>query len=70
MKITGKYFEDDNFIMVYTENALYSIARKTGDWGRVAVGQWPAVGPKLTQERLDELRAQCPTEGAFELEEG
>ena len=67
MKITGKYEVDDNFITVYTDNALYTIARKTGDWGRLRVGEWAACGGVLTAERLAELRGRCTEEGTFEL---
>ena len=66
-KITGKYEVDDNFITVYTEDALYTISRKTGNWGRLKVDEQAACGGKLTAEHLAELRSKCTEEGTFEL---
>lgn len=43
-KIFGKYETDSNFTTVYCDNTIYTIARNTGDWGCVAVGQRTAMG--------------------------
>ena len=67
MLIKGRYEKDDNFTTVYSNNTVYTIARGTGDWGSVKVGETAYVGGVLTKERYNELEAQCVKEGTFEL---
>lgn len=69
MKITGKYKKDDNFITVYCDNTIYTIAINTGDWGSVSVGQKTAMGQILTQETYDKWDSECTEVGTFELYE-
>ena len=69
MKITGKYKKDDNFTTVYYDNTIYTIARNTGNWGSVTVGQMTAIGQILTQEVYDKWASECEREGTFELHE-
>ena len=68
-KIKGKYETDQNFTTVYCDNTIYTIARNTGDWGSVAVGQRTAMGQILTQEVYDKWASECEKEGTFELPE-
>lgn len=67
MKITGKYEKDDNFTTVYSNNTIYTIARSTGDWGCIKVGEITHTGHVLTQETYNEFEAKCQKEGIFEL---
>lgn len=67
MRITGKYERDENFTTVYTNNTVYTIARNTGKWGCVRVGERVAMGPVLDQATYDEWAARCEKEGTFEL---
>ena len=67
MKITGKYTRDENFTTVYTDNTVYTIARNTGEWAAVAVGERTAMGQILDQDTYDEWVSECAKEGTFEL---
>lgn len=67
MQIVGKYEKDSNFVTVYANNAMYTIARNTGDWGCLRVGEISATGHKFTQEQYDARCSQCTKEGTFEL---
>ena len=69
MKITGKYYADDNFICLFKNATMYTIARNTGDWGRVTVGGYTAYGQKVTQADFDRWIANADQEGTFELAE-
>ena len=69
MKITGKYEKDDNFITVYSNNTIYTIARNTDNWGCVKVGERTAMGQILTQEAFDKWASECTEVGTFELSE-
>lgn len=69
MKIHGNYEIDDNFIKVYANNRIYTIARNTGDWGSVGVGERTAMGQVLDQATYDKWVAECLKEGDFELSE-
>lgn len=44
-----------------------TIARNTGDWSSVGVGERAYIGGVLTQERYNELASACVKEGTFEL---
>ena len=69
MTITGRYEKDSNFITVYANNKVYTIARSTGDWGYVAVGSRTAFGHIVTQEWYESHSATCDHEGTFVLKE-
>lgn len=69
MKITGKYYADDNFIYLFKNATMYTIARNTGDWGSVTVGEHTAYGQKVTQADFDRWIANADQEGTFELAE-
>lgn len=57
---------DENFIYVYTEDTLYTIARTTGDWGYIKVGDY-VNGIALTQRTLDSWKSECEKEDTFVL---
>lgn len=65
--ITGRYEQDDNFTTVYADNRIYTIARNTGDWDSVAVGERTAMGQVLDQETYNKWARECSSEGTFEL---
>lgn len=66
-KITGKFKKDSNFITVYCDNTIYTIARNTDNWGYVKVGERTAMGQILTQEAFDKWASECTEVGTFEL---
>ena len=68
-KITGKFEKDDNFTTVYCDDTIYTIAKNTGDWACVKVGERTATGQILTQEAFDKWASQCTEVGTFELSE-
>lgn len=70
MKITGKYKVDQNFISIYTNNAVYDIARKTREWGCLKVGERAACGIIYDQETHERYMNECTKEGTFDLEKG
>ena len=65
--ITGKFEKDSNFITVYADNRMYTIARATRECGSVAVGEDFACGGTLTQEAYDEMASKCKKIGTFEI---
>ena len=69
MKITGKYYVDDNFTYLFKNSTMYTIARNTGDWGSVTFGEHTAYGQKVTQADFDRWIANADSEGTFELAE-
>jgi hypothetical protein len=66
-EITGKYEKDQNFITVYSNNTMYTIARNAGNWGSVKVGQVTKQGKTLTQERYNKFESACNKTGTFHL---
>ena len=67
MEITGKYKKDSNFTTVYCNNKIYTIARGTGDWSCLAVGECTSMGQVLTQDVYDSWASECSKEGTFVL---
>lgn len=67
--IKGKYTKDQNFVTVYCDNTVYTIARNTGDWGCICVGEKTTMGQVLTQEVYDKWASDCEKEGTFKLSE-
>nr|DAI04310.1 MAG TPA: hypothetical protein [Caudoviricetes sp.] len=67
MQIKGKYTTDSNFISVYTEDMLYTLARNSSDWGCVKVGERTATGQILDRETFEKWKSECTKEGTFEL---
>ena len=68
-KIKGKYETDSNFTTVYCDNTVYTIARNTGEWSCIKVGETTAMGQILTQEAYDKWTSECEREGTFEISE-
>ena len=69
MTITGKYEKDSNFTTIYSGNTMYTIARNTGDWACVKVGERTATNHILTQEAYDAWKNECAREGTFILDD-
>lgn len=69
-RITGNYETDNNFVTIYADdNRLYTIARATGEWGSVGVGEITGMARLLTLEYFDAGRAACTDSGIFVLED-
>ena len=70
-KISGKYEESTGFILVYADNALYTIPKnEPANWARIAVGGGGPYGGMLTKDLYEAWRAACTKEGVFELPAG
>lgn len=69
MLIKGKYKQDSNFTEIYTENTMYTIARNTGEWNSVKVGERMASGHILTKEIFEAWKSECEKWGEFQLSE-
>lgn len=68
MKIKGRYEKDLNFICVYCDNTIYTIARNSGEWGALKVGERDRTsGNVLTLELYKEMESACEKSGTFEL---
>lgn len=65
MKITGKYFVDDNFTTIFTDNEIYVIANNNCDWRRIRIGEYTTG--LLTQELFNYLKGQATLTGTFEI---
>ena len=68
MLIKGFYEKDDNFFHVYTRNAYVSIAKFTGDWGAVYVGDMVPGGKIMTRKWLSAHANGLPF-GMFEIDD-
>lgn len=69
MKITGRYENDENFTRVYSNNTVYTIARNSGEWGTLKVGEHDRQGNVLTLEQFNEWENACEKVGTFDLKE-
>lgn len=70
MLVKGVYKLDGyGFREIYSENRIYIVALATGEWTYISVGQRAANGMILTQERYNQLKADCNKTGEFELPE-
>lgn len=68
MIITGKFESDSNFITVYTENKVFTLAFG-GDQGSVDVPGYSAYYTPLTKEWLAAAAAECTETGTFRVDE-
>lgn len=66
-KIYGCYTEDENFTTVFANNIMYTIARSTGEWGSLHVGDRSATGHVFDKETYDRMENECDYEGEFLL---
>lgn len=69
MRVTGKYEKDKNFIRVYSDNTVYEIARNSGEWSALKVGERDRQGNVLTLEQFKEWENACKKVGTFDLKE-
>lgn len=70
MYITGKFKADDNFITVYANNKIYTLATNCNkNWASVSVGETADSGYKIKQEDYDSMKKECDLEGTFYLSE-
>lgn len=66
-EIYGKYTEDSNFITVFCSGAIYTIAKNSGEWGKLSIGQASAMGQVLDQSTYNKWEKECKNEGTFVL---
>ena len=69
MKITGKYIKDDNFITLFSNGTIYTIARNSDDWGAVSIGEKTAMGVLVTPKNYAEYEKRAEKSGTFTLDE-
>lgn len=69
MRVAGKYERDENGTRVYSNNAIYEIARNSGEWGVLKVGECDRQGNILTLEQFKEWESACGKTGTFDLKE-
>ena len=67
MKITGRYFVDDNFTTVFTNNTMYVIANNNCDWSCLHIGERTAMGILISRELFNSLKSEATLTGTFEL---
>lgn len=63
--IRARYEIDENFITVYSDNTVYTIARATHEYACKAVGDITATGVILTQNMFDGGEERAPLFGEF-----
>lgn len=69
MRVSGKYEKSKNFTRVYSNKTIYEIARNSGEWGALKVGERDHQGNVLTLEQFKEWESACEKVGAFDLKE-
>lgn len=67
MTVTGKYEKGENYTRVYSNNAICEIARNSGEWGVLKVGEHDRQGNALTLEQFKEWESACKRVGTFDL---
>lgn len=67
MTIYGKYTIDTNWIIMFCDNTIYTVARNSGDWGSITVGETAYVGGILTQEAYNEMASKADKVGTIVL---
>ena len=67
MRVNGKYEKGQNFIRVYSNNTVYTIARNSGEWGALKVGEHDRQGNVLTLEQFKAWENACEKTGTFVL---
>lgn len=69
MQIAGMYFGDDNFVYVFANNRIYTIACNTGEWSYIAVGDTTHWGMVLDKDSYRKLAMLADSYGTFTLKE-
>lgn len=69
MKVIGKFEQDRNFTRVYSSNSVYEIARNSGEWSVLKVGEHDRQGNVLTLEQFKAWENACEKVGSFDLKE-
>ena len=69
MKVIGKFEQDRNFTRVYSSNTVYEIARNSGEWSVLKVGEHDRQGNVLTLEQFKAWESACKKVDAFDLKE-
>ena len=69
MKVIGKFEQDRNFTRVYSSNTVYEIARNSGEWSALKVGEHDRQGNVLTLEQFKAWENACEKVGTFDLKE-
>lgn len=67
MKIFGRYYVDQNFVTICSNGTIYTVARNSGQIGRVSIGEYMFNGRKLTQEGYDQIASKCNREKEFDF---
>lgn len=67
MIIKGLYKKDNNFITVFSDDTMYTIARNSGEWGFVKVGGTLATGQKFSKSDYEKFKKECTKVGIFTL---
>ena len=67
MRIKGRYEKDQNFTRVYSNNTVYEIARYSGEWSALKVGECDRQGNVLTLEQFKAWENACEKTGTFVL---
>lgn len=70
MRVEGKYTQDDDFVTIYAENALYILDKGTLEFESRKVGDELTSGEILTQEFFDQQKNLCENEGIFIFDDG
>lgn len=70
MRVEGKYTQDDDFVTIYAENALYILDKGTLEFESRKVGDELTSGEILTQEFFDQQKNLCENEGIFVFDDG
>ena len=65
MRIKGRYEKDQNFTRVYSDNTVYEIARDSGEWSALKVGECDRQGNVLTLEQFKVWENACEKTGTF-----
>lgn len=67
MTVFGVYTIDENWVTMFSDNTIYTIARNGGEWGSIAVGDVAAGGGILTQEAYNEMASKAERVGTIVL---
>ena len=69
MIITGKYEEDRNFVTMYADDTVYTLAKNSREWGAIKIPGRTATYLPLDLDWYRKCEAECTKTGTFELNE-